>query len=134
RTLHDIAYPAVAPFNQPLLSNYSTTVEYDTNDALAAKTSEKEVVSKLSERRASIKHSAGRSHGRCVLEQRRFHAFATLCVMNHWPAVVLSPVDDVDFISSAGPVETRRTVLSFKQSVSPWLPVDTLRVAIPVAP
>ena len=40
---------------------------------------------------------------RSVLEQRRLHPFFCLAVVNDGPAVVLPSLDDIYFVSPAGP-------------------------------
>src|SRR5687768_18355546 len=51
-------------------------------------------------RSATIKHSARRRARRRVLEQRRLQSRPRLRVMNGRPTVVLSLLDDVDFVSA----------------------------------
>src|SRR4051812_36865205 len=53
-------------------------------------------------------------------------------MMNHRPAIIFSALDDVDLVAAARPVETRWPVLCLKHQIRPGLPVNPLRVAMPV--
>ena len=55
-------------------------------------------------------------------------------MMNQRPAVILTALDEVDFITAARPIESRRPVLGFKHEICARLPIKTLRVAIAVRP
>src|SRR5262249_23473358 len=122
--------PAVLALEEGFLSNDGRPVQDDADDPLAAETAEEEAPAEVRERRASIERAAGRGEGRRVFEQRRFHAGPRLPVVDDGPAVVPSPLDDVDLVAAARSVEPRRSVLRLEQQARPRLPVETLRVPV----
>src|SRR5687768_11054657 len=85
-------------------------------------------------RSATIKHSARRRARRRVLEQRRLHSRARLRVMNGGPTVVLSLLDDVDFVSALRSVKSTWSMFRLKHEIGLWLPVHSLRVAMSDGP
>src|SRR6185369_9198742 len=54
--------------------------------------------------------------------------------MNDGPAVILSSLDDVDFVAATWTIKSTRPVLSLKHQIRPRLPVHSLRVAMTKRP
>src|SRR6185295_16724830 len=84
--------------------------------------------------RAAIERPARRRARRCVFEQRRLQSFLRLRVMNNGPTVILSFLDDVQFVASAWTIKSTRTMLSLKHQIRSRLPVHSLRVAMTERP
>src|SRR6266850_4587825 len=58
----------------------------------------------------------------------------SLRVMNHWPTVVPSFLDNIHFVAASRPVEATRAVFSFKQEIRSRLPIYSLRIAMTIGP
>src|SRR6266540_34152 len=107
-------------------------VETHAHETLADQAGEEEVALQRGELRAGDEGRAGWGDGGREFQQRRDHPFARHLVVDDGPAVILSLLDDVDFVAAAGAVEPGGAVLGLELQTRPRLPVQTLRVSMAV--
>src|SRR5262245_39179991 len=55
-------------------------------------------------------------------------------MMNHWPAIILSALEDVDLVTTGRTVKSAGPMLGFPQKIRARLKINSLRVAISVSP
>src|SRR6266542_3370494 len=107
-------------------------IEAHPHETLADQAGKEEVALESGELRPGDEGRAGRGDGGRELQQRRDHPFARHLVVDDGPAVVLSLLDDVDFVPAAGTVEPGGAVLGLELQTRHRLPVQALRVAMTV--
>src|SRR5262249_10337127 len=129
----DLPQPPVLPQEERLGPGDAARIgrgEAGAHQALPAGAGEEEGAPHAGGLRAGDEAGAGGGDRRRELEKRRDHPVARGLVMDERPAVVLSLLDDVDLVASAGAVEARWTVLGLELEARAGLPVETLRVAV----